>query len=60
MKKERERTELGTFKANFDEEMVAVGVRIPKSYKEKLEGLENKAKFLRDAVMNAIDKLPTK
>jgi hypothetical protein len=48
-KKERKRSSLGTYLPEFDEELVKITVKIPKSMKEKLEKQEvNKSELVRE------------
>ncbi len=60
MKKERKRSVLGTYKAEFSEPTVNVQVRVLKSVADELNKLENKADFLREAIAEALKKRKTK
>ena len=52
-----ERTEQGKFIPYYDEKMVSVGAKVPKTVADRLNQLPNKGQFIREILIKAVEEL---
>lgn len=52
-----ERTKEGKFIPYYNEAMVVVSAKVPKSISERLKQLTNKGEFLRETIIKAVEDL---
>jgi hypothetical protein len=60
MSKKQQRSSLGTFLPEYKEPLVHVTARIPKSLAERLQQVENKSEFVREAIASALNQRNSK